>query len=608
MSPAPRSSLLLMLPCALTAACGAAADTEAVREHAITCGGFTTQGLIDAKYAALGGCSSFLGAPITNELTTPDGVGRFNHFANGGSIYWTQATGAHEIHGAIRAAWSALGWETSPLGYPVTDEVGTPDGIGRFNHFQRGSIYFTPTTGAHEVHGLIHDTWASLGWERGALGYPISDELAAPGGRRSEFEHGSLVWSAATNQVTVVPATATPRALGVAEDCKLINNSGVLDPTANQTHFRANLLGTDLGIPVAHGNTLYFFFGDTIGYKGVWQAGESLPDAVGYAAVPASSIAADPHQLCDQLRFLTVAPQASVGPRLDARIQADYAGGAMTAPPGHLLGEFIHNPAAHGAFPNLPGDFEVPSGGFSANGSIYLFYTTVVAPDVVQMKGSYLARWRAPSTSTLPSYEILYGVDQRFDSNGDLRGDFINIAPVVVGAYVYLFGTGEYRQSPIHLARKRLDAIDTPGGFERFDATSQTWRAATAAAAPIAGVPGNGELSVRYFPAIQRWMILNQEQLPGSNRVVARFAAQPEGPWSDAIIVSDMADPQLRQRYCCTATACLGEQLFHCDRAGFYGTYLLPELTLLPGGAFTVRYLMSTWDPYNVALMQATFR
>ena len=89
-----------------------------------------------------------------------------------------------------------MGWERSFLGYPLTDESPTPDGIGRFNHFQGGSIYWTPTTRAHEVHGTIRDKWASMGWERSFLGYPISDELGATnGGRVSSFEHGSITWT-----------------------------------------------------------------------------------------------------------------------------------------------------------------------------------------------------------------------------------------------------------------------------------------------------------------------------------------------------------------------------------------------------------------------------
>jgi hypothetical protein len=162
-------------------------------------------GAILAKYQALGGPSSFLGYPTTDETGTPDGVGRFNHFANNGSIYWTPSTGAWSIHGAIRAKWASMGWELSVLGYPTTDETGTPDGVGRFNHFSStdgwgGSIYWTPSTGAWSIHGAIRAEWASMGWERSCLRYPVSDEFAIPGGRQSNLQGGVITFSWATGQ------------------------------------------------------------------------------------------------------------------------------------------------------------------------------------------------------------------------------------------------------------------------------------------------------------------------------------------------------------------------------------------------------------------------
>jgi hypothetical protein len=163
-------------------------------------------GAILARYQALGGPAGFLGYPTTDETATPDGIGRYNHFANSGSIYWTPGTGAWSIHGAIRAKWASLGWERSFLGYPTTDETGTPDGIGRFNHFSsnhsssnvNGSIYWTPGTGARSVHGAIRARWASMGWERSCLAYPVSDEFAIPGGRQSNFQRGNITWNATT--------------------------------------------------------------------------------------------------------------------------------------------------------------------------------------------------------------------------------------------------------------------------------------------------------------------------------------------------------------------------------------------------------------------------
>ncbi|MFP2933678.1 N-acetylmuramoyl-L-alanine amidase, partial [Pyxidicoccus sp. 3LG] len=103
--------------------------------------GCTVGGAILTRYNQLGGAGGVLGRCVTSELATPDGVGRFNHFQNG-SIYWTPATGAWEVHGLIRQRWEALDWERSPLGYPITGETVTPDGVGRFNHFQNGSIYW----------------------------------------------------------------------------------------------------------------------------------------------------------------------------------------------------------------------------------------------------------------------------------------------------------------------------------------------------------------------------------------------------------------------------------------------------------------------------------
>ena len=163
-------------------------------------GAHEVHGAIWIHYRDLGGPTRFLGFPVTDERVTPDGIGRYNHF-NGGigaSIYWTPSTGAHEVHGGIRQHWAQLGWERGPLGYPVTDELGSPDGVGRYNRFSGSggsAIYWTRGTGAHAVRGAIYVRWGQSGWERGPLGYPVSDEFAIPGGRsRQDFQHGSLIW------------------------------------------------------------------------------------------------------------------------------------------------------------------------------------------------------------------------------------------------------------------------------------------------------------------------------------------------------------------------------------------------------------------------------
>ncbi|MCE7006675.1 PQQ-dependent sugar dehydrogenase [Kibdelosporangium philippinense] len=163
-----------------------------------------THGAIYAKYVALGG-HRFLGAPSTDEQRPPDVIGYYNHFVGGpgtgvGSIYHHPTLGTFEIHGEMRAKWAALGYETSYLGYPTSDSHATNPAGGFYNRFERGSIFYSDATGAHNVQGAIHDKWAALGYERSYLGYPTTDDTATSpaGGFYNRFQRGSIYYSDAT--------------------------------------------------------------------------------------------------------------------------------------------------------------------------------------------------------------------------------------------------------------------------------------------------------------------------------------------------------------------------------------------------------------------------
>jgi uncharacterized protein with LGFP repeats len=113
------------------------------------------------------------GLPLGDVTPMGDGfIGRFQ----GCDIYFSTDTGAHEVHGDIRAKYTAL---QGPLwlGLPISDETGTPDSVGRFNVFAKdASIYWTPHTGPMVVRGQICELWGAQGFERGSLGYPVVDE------------------------------------------------------------------------------------------------------------------------------------------------------------------------------------------------------------------------------------------------------------------------------------------------------------------------------------------------------------------------------------------------------------------------------------------------
>lgn len=175
-------------------------------------------GAIYGRYLTFGDISDptrqpFMGLPTSDEQ--PALAGRVSHF-DGADIYWSRPSGAHEVHGAIRQHWLSLGGPAGFLGFPTTDETGTPDGVGRYNNFQGGVIYWTGSTGAWEVQGAILDKWRSLGAEQSYLGYPVSDEMGltippfTDTFRVSRFQFGDILWTADSGATDIPQSYTTP--------------------------------------------------------------------------------------------------------------------------------------------------------------------------------------------------------------------------------------------------------------------------------------------------------------------------------------------------------------------------------------------------------------
>ncbi len=152
-------------------------------------------GAIRTEWLAKGGPTGFLGYPITGQRTPSDGKGRYNDFQHG-TVYWRSDLGAHEVHGPIFSRWEFIGRERSILGYPIEDQRTSTDGVGRFSNFRGGSIYWSPATGPHEVCGSIRDKWTVKGRETGFLGYPTTGQrtLSDGAGRFNDFQGGSIYW------------------------------------------------------------------------------------------------------------------------------------------------------------------------------------------------------------------------------------------------------------------------------------------------------------------------------------------------------------------------------------------------------------------------------
>jgi uncharacterized protein with LGFP repeats len=105
--------------------------------------------------------------------------------------------------GAIYQRWQAMGGMNSVLGAPTSPE-GTAAGSARYATFAKGAMYWSPETGAEPVTGAIYDAWASLGYERGALGLPTSAEIQEPQWVKQNFQHGTLNFNRLDGTVTRV--------------------------------------------------------------------------------------------------------------------------------------------------------------------------------------------------------------------------------------------------------------------------------------------------------------------------------------------------------------------------------------------------------------------
>ena len=152
-------------------------------------------GRIGARYSEFGGPDSWLGHPTSGEKATPDGKGRYVHFQNG-SIYWTAETGARALPKDIFDAWGSQGWEGGSLGYPTEDTV---EHNGNYiQKFQGGYVIRTKDKGAYAVHGEIAKKYASINGVESSLGAPVSGEQAISGGALQTFQHGAIYWSPST--------------------------------------------------------------------------------------------------------------------------------------------------------------------------------------------------------------------------------------------------------------------------------------------------------------------------------------------------------------------------------------------------------------------------
>ena len=338
------------------------------------------------------------------------------------------------------------------------------------------------------------------------------------------------------------------------------------EQTVNRTLSRAGIYGTDLGASFEHDGRLWFLFGDTVG---VTMGGD---DSMAW------SVDQDPDD-CIEISFLVDDEGAWLPP---------------VVPGVRLTG------------------FEVPMEGVSVDGSMYVYFTTDHSNEHT-MGRSVLAR----SEDDGRSFEHVADVST--------LGSFINVSVVMVngaelpglpsdsGRGLLIWGSGEYRQSGVHLAWQPVDEIEDPASMRYFsrvsDDCSPLWSPGEQDAAPLIEERCVGELSVEWNPHLRKWLMTYNCGEPRGIRF--HTADHPWGPWSES---QSLFHPWDDGGYCHFIH--VSHQLSRCDEihdpgradefGGEYGPYQIPRFSReVEGGGALVYFVMSTWNPYNVVLMRS---
>ena len=163
-----------------------------------------------SKWASMGYGNSVLGYPIsdmsdiqTSKLGTEF---KYQHFKNAdelGSLEYNLATGeVFEIHGAIYATWSALGYADSELGAITSDERDAVTSFkgttGRVSDFENGHLHWH-SSGDHAsttymTYGDLYALYVSMGGTDSWLGFPVMHQEDRGGYGYCEFEGGYIEW------------------------------------------------------------------------------------------------------------------------------------------------------------------------------------------------------------------------------------------------------------------------------------------------------------------------------------------------------------------------------------------------------------------------------
>ena len=278
-------------------------------------------------------------------------------------------------------------------------------------------------------------------------------------------------------------------------------------------------------------------------------------------------------------------------------------------------------------------EYDVPLDAFSTGGELYGFFSSNHFRRRRVMGRSVLARAEDPG---LPIDPASRRSPVRFRVLGTFSDrHFINVSTQLVGDDLLIWGSGPYRASEPRLAKldgealARLAPADgargarkgtvpflAPGGVRYWDGAG--WSDHEEDAAPLFTPGALGELSVRWVPDGGAYLMLagSGPEDPIGPAITLRVAPHPWGPWSPRLRLLDWvatgmshADPFTRFIKAAGEGDPVGDRIFpgQADGTGAaYAPYIFDAH--LDGEELVLRYTLSTWNPYQVVLMQHRLR
>jgi len=439
----------------------------------------------------------------------------------------------------------------------------------------------------------------------------------------------ALAQSGSTTSLIYVPGSSA-KLYQVNGDCDwalwdatIHNKTPNCKPTTSQTATKADVLGDDVPVAFEHNGELIVTFGDTIGAlnNSNWTSVQN-------------SFAWQAH---DPIARSTTA-NAADGLLLNFFLNGKH--GLEVLPP----------PQPDGT-PVAMGIDDVPHAGISINSTIYLGIKT---GNIVQADGS---------SDQSQAYSLLATFDENAQSftsgrtvSASPAGHFVGGAfymaaagllgtplPVSPEPIVLNFGVGQQHASNLYLSVTPasdfwtgLDAQGSPATryFTGMRNGQPTWSANESAAVPIIfdADPANptiNKTSAFYSQPLGLWLLLYDAGRASVNTedIYFTYAPQPWGPWSAPQVIFDACRDNAfgnfifyyyatkNDNFCpsvANSTGPSGPTIGSSNdpattRGRPYAPALIERFTQISGNTLKLYYLMATWNPYSVVLMESDF-